>query len=573
MKRLKVRNIFKRFFLAGEIIILILSLSSCSESGNKPSEHNNVLTGSELTLHDQEGGVAQASPGVEETPSEGKKFIVPIDKSLLRFKLFDDPVPQPTTNGLVHYVVEYENPASLISKEYRKSLFIPECIRLTIEKIELKRILPEDSNHEHKDREEKNKASGKRERCKNKTKREKLIFYPKGRDAEVLFMDKRHFIPLVRNLSLIAGEYEDLKIHFKKTGTLVYNDTEYKLKIKTEDVRFNEKFSVEAGKITTLHAIPWYEYNINNKSGKQKHHLWGMQEYYLVHHPKHRNKCDENKKIYVHLKIRSNGISMHNPIDKVFIQLLKIEAVRLDGTSTILNNTISEFELLSLRNGIVALMGHNMVLPGEYNYFELTIGNNHRVELNGENNPLIIEYQTQNKLRLEGPFYLRGGRITEVFLHFDPNSSIFYLPERGFIMDPFVAVTSVISMTSEQDLRMIESLGPRSNLVVSEAELIFQGTVLSNQTVLANNIYGNRMIYTDVSLKVKDQLRGTVENPDNFPLRMIGGKKEGRVLTVRGMPRFETGKTSILFLKKYGDRYSTVRGSLGKVDMEVYNGN
>ncbi len=573
MKRLKIKNIFKGLFLPYGIIILILSLSSCSESGNGISEHNNVLTSSELSLHDQEGGVDQASPGIENTPSEEVKFLVPIDKSLLRFKLFDDPVPQAAANGLVHYVVEYENPASLISREYRKSLSIPEYIKLTIEKIELKRILPENSHYEQKDTKKNINVSENRERCRKKRKRENLIFYPKGRDAEVHFWNKRHFIPLVRNLSLVAGEYEDLKIHFRKTGTIVYNNTEYKLKIKSEDVCFTEKFSVKAGKITTLHAIPWNEYKKRNKSGKEKHHQWEMPEYYPVHHPMKRYNCDENKKINVQLKIRSNGISIYNPIDKVFIQFLMIEAVHSDGTRTILNNTISEFELLSLRNGIVALMGHNMVLPGEYKYFELTIGSNHRVELNGENNPLIIEYQTQNKLRLEGPFDLRGGRITEVFLHFDPNSSIFYLPQRGFIMDPLVAVTSVMSMTAEQDLRLIEALGPRSNLLVSEAELIFQGRVQSSQTILANNIHGNRMIYTDVTLKVEDHLRGTVENPDNFPLRVIGGEKEGRILRVKGMPEFETGKTSILFLKKYGERYSTVRGSLGKVDMEDYNGN
>lgn len=409
---------------------------------------------------------------------------------------------------------------------------------------------------------------------------EKLVFHPTARDSDVWFRDRRHYIPVVRNLSLQAGKYKDLKIHFRKTGSIVLNETEFSMTIESEDVKYERFFTVEAGKITSLHAVPQREYrehrgerekelrdteskSIKTRRGDNR----DREEPEHIHHPDRRHKRNKQHKYHVHLKIKSIGESHHLPVEKIFVRMLKIEAVDINGNRTLLNEKESEFELLTLRDGAVALMGNNMVPEGEYACFEITLGDNNRVEIAGEEKPLIVEFENQSTFRFEGPFPLRGGRITEVFLHFDPNSSIFYLPERGFILDPTVMTTSAISMTAEQDLRLIEALGARSNLVASEAELIFQGKVKELANIVTQNIHGGNMIYSDMILSVEDRLRGTIENPENFPLRVIGGEVNGMRLRVTGMPEFKTNERFLIFLKAYGDRYGVVRGEMGKISL------
>lgn len=96
---------------------------------------------------------------------------------------------------------------------------------------------------------------------------------------------------------------------------------------------------------------------------------------------------------------------------------------------------------------------------------------------------------------------------TKVFLKFDPDRSVFYLDKRGYILDPTIETDSVVSMTSAQDLRFIQALGQRSNLVSSEAEIIFQGSVSRLQYLLAPNVYNKQMVYSDMDIQVEDRLR------------------------------------------------------------------
>lgn len=65
-------------------------------------------------------------------------LIVPPGKSLFHIKMFDDPIPHSGTHGLVHYVVEYDHPASILHQGYERRGVRPEYLLLTIEKSEAK---------------------------------------------------------------------------------------------------------------------------------------------------------------------------------------------------------------------------------------------------------------------------------------------------------------------------------------------------------------------------------------------------------------------------------------------------
>ena len=527
--------------------LLNFSCFSSNSESLKGSEY--LLVGSGISEHDRMSGITQASPGAGENSGEqatqGDEFVVPEDKSLLRFKVFDDPVPNADTRGLLHFVLEYDRIESVVRGAHHGEL-ADGVVAMDIEKIILHRVKPSSrSRHPHA---------------------RPIIYRPTAKEGRVLLVDGRHYLPVVRNLSLEAGEYRYLKVIFKKNARLTTKDGSYNIRLTSRMFHYHRKFNVQAGKITTLNA----ESLFRKISRFLRNRHWHRSFRFIRHHH-HRRHPHHHKKIY-HLGLRlflPSGESVHDPIERVFVRFLRVDAVNNVGAGFLLNDTPSEFELLSLRDGAVGLMGHNMLPEGLYRHFQLTLDEqNHRVVIGGQEIPLTIEKWSQNVLRFMGPFDLRGGRITEVFLHFDPNSSIFYTRDRGFILDPTVMTTSVISMTPRQDLRIIQALGPKSNQVVSESEVIFEGNVTQLETAIAENISGRKMIYSDLNLRVDDRLRGEIEDPNNFPLRMPGGEKDGKVLRVKGMPEFQAGENLILFLKKYGERYSTVRGNLGKVELD-----
>jgi hypothetical protein len=524
------------------IIILVFSLS-CSNSLSNLFGDGLILTEGDLSAHDQKSGVIQASPGIEKTPGNGDALVIPADKSLMRIKLFDDPVPNAETNGLIHFVLEYELPGALIMDRRTPE---PDSITLYVDTIEVKRLGVAAQGEDENDGAE-------------------LKFRPAGRDATVEIARGRHYIPFVKNLSLPAGRYKDLEVEFKRRGTIRYGKVEFPLEIKTEEVKFNQAFESVAGKITILHSIPARESAL--KEGDKKKPGWDKESHHSIEHPDEAHERNERERYHAHIKVKSNGYSVRPPVDQIFINMVRLEAVDASGNRFLLNDTPTRFELLQLRDGAVGLMGHNMLPKGEYAYFELTIGTGNSVVVSGESDPIAIEYQTQDRLRFEGPFDLRGGRITELFLHFDPNMSLFYTKNYGYILDPSIAALSVISMTADQDLRFIEALGQRSNIVASESEVIFQGSVSRLDTILANNMYGKRMIYSDMDLSVEDRLRGDVAIDRPFPLMVIGGSYGGLRLRATGMPEFSQGKRYLLFLRKYNGRYGVVRGEWGKVEL------
>lgn len=254
----------------------------------------------------------------------------------------------------------------------------------------------------------------------------------------------------------------------------------------------------------------------------------------------------------------------HLPELNRLLTMTKLSAVNNYNEKISLNEKPTLFELLELRNGAVGLMGHNMVPQGDYAFFELTLGTKQEIQIDGQFLPLTIEDAGQSVLRFMGPFALRGGRLTEVFLDFDPNTSIFYIPERGYILDPTLLTTSVISMTPVQDGRIRDALGQRSNTVTSESDLIFQGTVKSVSPFVSQNIYGKNTVYSQNTLTVEDRLRGQVSTPE-FSIQTPGGTVNSSTLKVKGMPEFTAGESCLVFLKKYGNRYAPTRGEMGKI--------
>jgi len=527
------------------LVICSMLITGCSRFKGGIAGNEYRLVGSQIPAHDRQAGVTQASPGIEKNQMTDGMLTVADTTSLLRFKINDDPVPNAETNGLLKAVAVTKDIHSAVSG---LGLRIHDdddvTIELNVEKIMVK---------EHKEKEKKKPRE-----------KEKIITYsPSGDEGKISFNHKRIYTQLTKGISMAAGMYEWLSVSFKRDGKLYYKNKVYTVHLGEREIVYPKGFTVEKGKITTLSLISIKDrFEDIFKHGNRGERLESR------HH--HRSIFMKTGMV-LGLSLRQFlplDETQNDPVMQAYIKFKSLSAVNEAGESIILNDQLTEFELLSLRNGAVALMGNNAVEAGEYEYFDLELEGNNYVIVNGSKYPLEIQEWAYDSVRFMGPFDLRGGRISEVFVNFDPNSSFIYIRGKGYILEPDIVVSAIVSLTPKQELRLVESLGARSNEVMGKAELAFEGWIKTVVPVLGQNIYGKNMIYSDVSLEVLDRLRGEVDLSAEYKLRMIGGSYNGINLRVPGMPQFTADEDVLLFLKEYNGRMSTVMGEYGKINIQ-----
>ena len=110
-----------------------------------------------------------------------------------------------------------------------------------------------------------------------------------------------------------------------------------------------------------------------------------------------------------------------------------ISVTKSTGEEIVLNDTEYRFDLLALRGTAVLLVGNDMVPAGTYSHFTISLKDGSSVELENEGQPLQIVNDYNRSFRIAGPFELRGGRMTEILLDFDPNLSVFKSLDSGYV--------------------------------------------------------------------------------------------------------------------------------------------
>ncbi|MDI7166062.1 DUF4382 domain-containing protein [Leptospira santarosai] len=529
------------------LFIVLVQLTCSRDSHDGLSSNEFLLAGSDISNTDRKAGIIQASPGISPIQESDGLIEIKENESLFRLKVQDDPIPQPGSNGLLHFLLEYDNPSAILHEGHVNqfnSVSGERTIRLYVSKIEITPAKP---------------TKNRKGRWRRKDK-DAIVFIPNTKDSLITVKDGRHYIPLVRNVSLPSGKYTRCKVYFQKKGEVILGDTIFSFNLKEQSVDFDQPFETNAGKITTLHSVPVREWDNGLHRGETRNPSNATIVTRWNHFPRKPGGFIFHS--FFHLK--DMGSTIHTPANKIWIEMESISAIRTDGGFTVLNDVKTIFELLSLRAGAVALMGQNVAPPGTYSHFEIKLGTRHSIETEAGSDPLAIE--SRNSLRFEGPFELRGGRLTEVILDFDPNRSVFYTKDRKFVLDPTVETSSAMSMTPTQHNRLVNALGPRLNSLLADAEFILQGRVSNTTAIVADNLYGGKMTYSNVDIAVQDRLRGKFQEP-SFTIRNIGGYSNGRYLKVAGMPEFTGGEEFILFLKEYSGRLGVLQGELGKVNL------
>jgi hypothetical protein len=105
--------------------------------------------------------------------------------------------------------------------------------------------------------------------------------------------------------------------------------------------------------------------------------------------------------------------------------------------------------------------------------------------------------------------------------------------------------------------------------LVSKAEMIVAGQVTDSRTYRTGD---GKLILTSYTIQVGENIKGKA--PATVTVTTVGGKVGNTVLRVSGMPQFQTGENTVLFLENYGT-YTTVvglnQGKFGISNGEVSN--
>jgi hypothetical protein len=101
--------------------------------------------------------------------------------------------------------------------------------------------------------------------------------------------------------------------------------------------------------------------------------------------------------------------------------------------------------------------------------------------------------------------------------------------------------------------------------LVRKAEVIVAGQVIDSRTYRTSD---GKLILTSYTVRVGDNLKG--KTPPMLTITTVGGKVGDTMLRVFGMPQFQAGENTVLFLERSG-AYTTVVG-LNQGKFSVSNG-
>jgi hypothetical protein len=95
-------------------------------------------------------------------------------------------------------------------------------------------------------------------------------------------------------------------------------------------------------------------------------------------------------------------------------------------------------------------------------------------------------------------------------------------------------------------------IAPEFDELVSKADYVVRATVKSVSSAWRDQ-HGERNIYTQVELKVKEVVAGTPPSP--VVLEVLGGQVGDQVLEVDGVPQFNVGEEGIFFVQGNGVQF------------------
>ena len=113
------------------------------------------------------------------------------------------------------------------------------------------------------------------------------------------------------------------------------------------------------------------------------------------------------------------------------------------------------------------------------------------------------------------------------------------------------------ALVAFQSTRATTVIPPTFDQLVSQAELIFQGTVTDVKSQWTGE-GAQRHIVSFVTLKIDEQIKG--EAGATYTIRMLGGTVGDQTMEVTDSPKFAAGDRDILFVENNGRQFVPLVG-------------
>jgi hypothetical protein len=121
---------------------------------------------------------------------------------------------------------------------------------------------------------------------------------------------------------------------------------------------------------------------------------------------------------------------------------------------------------------------------------------------------------------------------------------------------PSLLLTLCIGLAAAS-VRATTVIPPTFDQLVSDAEVIFQGTVTDTRSEWTGQ-GTERVIVTYVTFKIDDAIKGAPGG--SYTIRMLGGTVDGETAEVADAPRFKAGDRDILFVEHNGNQFVPLVG-------------
>jgi hypothetical protein len=107
------------------------------------------------------------------------------------------------------------------------------------------------------------------------------------------------------------------------------------------------------------------------------------------------------------------------------------------------------------------------------------------------------------------------------------------------------------------NVRATTVIPPTFDQLVTDAELIFQGTVTDARSQWTG-AGAERRIVTDVTFQIEDAIKGAPGK--SYTIQILGGTVDGETMEVSDAPRFKIGDRDILFVEHNGTQFVPLVG-------------
>jgi hypothetical protein len=134
----------------------------------------------------------------------------------------------------------------------------------------------------------------------------------------------------------------------------------------------------------------------------------------------------------------------------IFVSRVEVHRAGSDDNSGwfVINNTLSSYDLLQLRNGASAVLGDSILQSGDYTQIRLILADGNYVIDNGIKHDLTVPSGSQTGIKLNHGFTIEPNTLYELMLDFNVDKSIHVTGNNKYMLKPVIrCVPMIISGT------------------------------------------------------------------------------------------------------------------------------